>query len=400
MTRQVTVNKTFGRYADVAAHFSEVEDASKPSCAELYLDECRSLGIKPNSAILEQLPKVRGVYSMDGINCAVNFIGEKGVRALFPLIRVNSKITRLILRDNGLTNATAKDLCKVLEGLPDLHTLDLSSNAALSIDAGMAVLNLVKRLKRLTRVGLQHTAISKELQTKISAMAAANLRANPSQGAEQRSQLLPKKQFLMIKEIFDRLDPDGDGTVAFGEFRDNFLLHTASLQPKEKAELQGLFACMDVDKSGRLGFIEFLKSAFPQLTLEEIYHHIDIYSTIEVVEVASDDPVELLTPDEIEEIQAVFRSYDTNGDNFLTIQELKTRLSKSWLVADVGEIFQQCDANGDQKLDLEEFTRLMAISYHPEASSNKPPANIPNRAPALEKPSQPQPKPQTKGKKK
>jgi len=68
-----------------------------------------------------------------------------------------------------------------------------------------------------------------------------------------------------------------------------------------------------------------------------------------------------LSAEHIAKIREQFKLIDTNGDGFITKDELKQVLSLSGIEADdelVNNMMKEADTNGDGKVDLEELIKV------------------------------------------
>ena len=72
-------------------------------------------------------------------------------------------------------------------------------------------------------------------------------------------------------------------------------------------------------------------------------------------------PVETLTPEE--EMKEAFRVFDTDGDGYITKDELKQvmqQLDPDMSDADIDDMMVEADTNRDGRIDFNEFKKMMA----------------------------------------
>ena len=137
------------------------------SCADVYQQAAGKVNVSPEQAILSSMPQQRGLFELSEIEAGGCILGDPGLRALFPVIYLNAPMSRLGLAGTGLQNSGVQELCCLLETHPSINGLDLSNNVHLTIDAGMALLALVKRNPHIKHLKMENTSISLTLQTRI-----------------------------------------------------------------------------------------------------------------------------------------------------------------------------------------------------------------------------------------
>eukprot|EP00964_Phaeocystis_antarctica_P130381 scaffold94247_cov61-Phaeocystis_antarctica.AAC.4 len=110
-----------------------------------------------------------------------------------------------------------------------------------------------------------------------------------------------------VSELFAALDTDGDGRISREEFIAGFDKLEAELEPEAEAAAAATFAAVDADKSGKLD-LEELVSALA----------------------ASGDAADR------EEVEALFKRLDVNGDGSITMEEWRAGHSGGGLRARLG----------------------------------------------------------------
>ena len=104
------INETFKDYGLDFLQPTEAQ-ASKPSCTDIYLKACAKANLKPNSQLLQTFPRAPGSYPLTEINLASNFLGDKGVCCLVPVIEACQGLQRY---------APCPPSCRGLAGLAPL----------------------------------------------------------------------------------------------------------------------------------------------------------------------------------------------------------------------------------------------------------------------------------------
>lgn len=141
--------------------------ASTMSLSEVYRHHCRDHGIKPNSGVLRMLPKDEGAHVRE-LNLGLNYIGVKGIQPLLEVLRQNSGLQKLNLRDNNLENNEIRSLVQVLlsRAGESLTALDISNNPV-SLAGGSAIVDLLSRQRQLTDLEIQGTLIQPKILERI-----------------------------------------------------------------------------------------------------------------------------------------------------------------------------------------------------------------------------------------
>uniref|UniRef100_A0A7S1MKU5 non-specific serine/threonine protein kinase n=1 Tax=Alexandrium catenella TaxID=2925 RepID=A0A7S1MKU5_ALECA len=147
---------------------------------------------------------------------------------------------------------------------------------------------------------------------------------------------LDDKQIVKLRETFQKLDKNGDGTVTLAEMKE--ACGAAGLG--KIGDMQKLFEEMDIDGSGEIGYTEFLAGMIDQKNyLQE------------------------------ELVWEAFRTFDRDGSGEIDIEELKTMLKESpqklgpgYGESDVLSIFKEADRNNDGKISFEEFMLMLRSS--------------------------------------
>lgn len=127
------------------------------SLQQQYKDLCTAQGVKCNSAVFSELPtQPSATATFTTWDLSNKMIGAKGLSVVLSL--VNNPLTNLkILRLNGnnLNSGSTASLLAQLVDHPSLTTLDLADNDIRL--GGPELVDLVKRNKKLTQMGLENT---------------------------------------------------------------------------------------------------------------------------------------------------------------------------------------------------------------------------------------------------
>lgn len=97
------------------------EPAKDYSCRGLYLDQCRRHGVIPSTHFLRHI---------NNETLAIRYCGLKpiNIKVMVPSLKINTKVTRLDLRYNGLGSRGAVYISQLLKENEYITELDLSNN--------------------------------------------------------------------------------------------------------------------------------------------------------------------------------------------------------------------------------------------------------------------------------
>mmetsp|Transcript_80637 Transcript_80637/g.184776 ORF Transcript_80637/g.184776 Transcript_80637/m.184776 type:complete len:885 (-) Transcript_80637:147-2801(-) len=102
------------------------QDFEQAMVTSMYMDQCRSRSLRPNSGVRAALAGVDG--SAGRYNFAHCCMGDAGLVPLLFALGARRSLRKVSLRDCKLTNQVAPLIAVFLRGLPALEELDLSQN--------------------------------------------------------------------------------------------------------------------------------------------------------------------------------------------------------------------------------------------------------------------------------
>eukprot|EP00397_Hematodinium_sp_SG-2012_P002780 GEMP01002788.1.p1 GENE.GEMP01002788.1~~GEMP01002788.1.p1 ORF type:complete len:602 (+),score=113.76 GEMP01002788.1:79-1806(+) len=145
------------------------------------------------------------------------------------------------------------------------------------------------------------------------------------------AQNINDKQVDEMRDVFKKLDEDGDGQLSFEEI--NKGLSQAGIEVTD--EVKELMKCIDSDNSGKIDYTEF------------------IAATLSKKQFIREDMC-----------SAAFRIFDANGDGKISKAELAEVLKSRGLLDEFGEqtiqgILQDVDQDGDGEISYDEFLIMM-----------------------------------------
>ena len=141
-----------------------------------------------------------------------------------------------------------------------------------------------------------------------------------------------EKEQKSFRNAFTLFDKDHDGKLSTKEVDD-----VLRFLGKDPSEYEMDFVLKDLDMYGKrnLTFPQFLK------LLSQKYND---------------------TKFNVEEMKAVFRIFDKDGDGYITADEIQEEMSKHGDVftdKQIKQMMEGADSNGDGRIDYEEFVKLM-----------------------------------------
>eukprot|EP01016_Furgasonia_blochmanni_P032967 TRINITY_DN3411_c0_g1_i7.p1 TRINITY_DN3411_c0_g1~~TRINITY_DN3411_c0_g1_i7.p1 ORF type:complete len:205 (+),score=77.29 TRINITY_DN3411_c0_g1_i7:577-1191(+) len=148
------------------------------------------------------------------------------------------------------------------------------------------------------------------------------------------AQQVPDKDVEVLKQIFVKLDKNGNGILSKTEFvqgLNEFIEATGNSLTLEKIEK--LFVAIDMDKSGNIDYSEFLSCFIESLVLKNE-----------------------------KMIQAAFEKLDSDGNGTIDAGELRQFLGGSEYnldKKDLEALIKEADINGDGLLDYAEVLRVL-----------------------------------------
>jgi hypothetical protein len=99
----------------------EKEPSKDYSCKGLYLDECRRHGVIPSTHFLRHI---------DNETLTIRYCGLKpvNIKVMVPSLKINTNITKLDLRDNGLASRGAIYIAQLIKDNEYITELNLANN--------------------------------------------------------------------------------------------------------------------------------------------------------------------------------------------------------------------------------------------------------------------------------
>uniref|UniRef100_A0A5B7BFW1 Putative calcium-binding protein CML15 n=1 Tax=Davidia involucrata TaxID=16924 RepID=A0A5B7BFW1_DAVIN len=147
---------------------------------------------------------------------------------------------------------------------------------------------------------------------------------------------LQPDQLKQLKDIFTRFDMNSDGSLTHLELA--ALLRSLGLKPTGD-QLHVMLANMDSNGNGSIEFDELVDAILPDMSEEVLVNQ--------------------------EQLLEVFRSFDRDGNGYITTAELAGQMAKMGhplTYRELSEMMREADTNGDGVISFNEFASMMGKS--------------------------------------
>ncbi|KAI6683339.1 hypothetical protein NL676_029252 [Syzygium grande] len=139
-----------------------------------------------------------------------------------------------------------------------------------------------------------------------------------------------------LRDIFERFDMDSDGSLTILELA--ALLRSLGLKPSGD-QVHVLLGNMDANGNGLVEFDELVNAILPDMNEDALINQ--------------------------EQLLEVFRSFDRDGNGYITAAELAGAMAKMGqplTYKELREMIKEADADGDGMISFNEFATVMAKS--------------------------------------
>ena len=147
---------------------------------------------------------------------------------------------------------------------------------------------------------------------------------------------LQSDQLAQLKQIFARFDMDADGSLTHLELA--ALLRSLGLKPSGD-QLHAMLANIDANGNGAIEFEELVQAILPDINDEVLVNQ--------------------------DQLLEVFRSFDRDGNGYITAAELAGSMAKMGhplTYRELTDMMREADTNTDGVLSFNEFATIMARS--------------------------------------
>lgn len=246
---------------------------------------------------------------------------------------------------------------------------------------------LIQSVKEQAR----RTSITQASKARADMLALQEQQLASKTGAELTATKYSRRDIINLKKVFDSYDRDRSGALSREELKEvlNKQKQDAQRVDGTKKTLEerqlaagfvrgpeknsrgvflsdfsdSLFRVCDVNRDGKVEFKELVRLMYSSASAQEID------TMMGWVAPPLDQPMArqaLLTPEQIQEIETVFKLYDADGSGAISRDEfhsaMRVRRNDSGFEL-VNEMFDTTDANADGEIDLEEWTDHMRETY-------------------------------------
>ncbi|XP_020572020.1 probable calcium-binding protein CML15 [Phalaenopsis equestris] len=149
---------------------------------------------------------------------------------------------------------------------------------------------------------------------------------------------LNSNHLRQLRDIFSRFDMDSDGSLTLLELA--ALLRSLGLKPTGD-QIHALLSSMDANGNGTVEFDELAAAITPLMSEQTILNQ--------------------------EQLLDVFRSFDRDGNGYISAAELArsmARMGQPLTFCELTSMMREADTNGDGVISFNEFTAVMAKSAH------------------------------------
>lgn len=139
---------------------------------------------------------------------------------------------------------------------------------------------------------------------------------------------LKDEDVLVLKDIFNSLDINNDGTLTFNDIKEGL----AILPAGKKLNFSEIYKSIDTNQSGSVNYTEFIAAAMdPNIYLKE------------------------------DRLYEAFKVFDRDNSGKISFNEIKEILKgEDFEIGNIKNILQEFDSNNDGEIDYNEFIMMMS----------------------------------------
>ena len=122
---------------------------------------------------------------------------------------------------------------------------------------------------------------------------------------------------------------------------------------------ESLFEALDANADGTIEFAELLRIVYPLATPNEIRTMVVWATPVKTDRELKREEAEQEKRERLEQLQAMFKAYDRNGDGKVQLSEFRMAMLDHENWDEVDELFLLYDTNGNGEVDFEEFCAIV-----------------------------------------
>jgi calcium-dependent protein kinase len=130
-----------------------------------------------------------------------------------------------------------------------------------------------------------------------------------------------------LKEIFNSIDKNKDGTLTLDEMKDGI----SKLTSAKDVDIESLFKSIDTDGSGQINYTEFLAATMDQKTYlkeERLYEAFRAFDKDGSGKISTDEVRSIMKGEDSKKIEEMIKKYDQNLDGEIDYMEFISMMAK------------------------------------------------------------------------
>ena len=173
---------------------------------------------------------------------------------------------------------------------------------------------------------------------------------------------ISKKDFVVLKQLFEEMDRTGDGFVNLEEYKESVLTLKPSLSHRAVADM---FRAMTLGHDD-VDLIGFVKAAYP-LVDEQRIRQLAIRVCPPELSPVHLSAVEKMTDEQKDEVRAIVHCWDDDGDGKISKYEMRRHCVRAEVPDEmIDHWFKQYDVGNKGDLTVDEVIACLAETYNEE----------------------------------
>jgi len=178
-------------------------------------------------------------------------------------------------------------------------------------------------------------------------------------GSKTMSNTISKLEMIKLREYFDQIDVDKTDGIDM----DEYCRHVKLTAPALLQTAPQMFSIMS-ENTGFVNFVQFAMASFPLVSKEKIIQLVSTYFPESAEpEAVRRTAYERLTDEENEEIMAIAKSWDDNGNGLIDKNELRRHCLDVIDDDEIDQLFAEYDVGNKGELTFDEVAKCFASVY-------------------------------------